>query len=262
MRVHEFITEITKMDQWEYQGGKPALKQTIPPKQKQVYKLPGTSGYLYSIPRSVFGGYTIVQIWDPTGKKTDESYPGALIGKLTLQQAENFPIKNALSVHTITVDEDYRGMGIAKALYGIVLTILKKPMVAGDSQTPGGRRNWLSLSNIPGVEVKGYVMLYPSDLTADKIKKNLTYMSNKQRKIANVKRAKKIDRNIDTIMGKLGGQYIGKLYDNNFFAFDVMPGNGELRPVVKDTLTKLYAEEWDWDAEHTGLYAVWTGATE
>ena len=261
MRANEFLTEITKMARWGYQGGKPALTQTIAPKNKQVFKLPGTSGYLYSIPKSNFGSYVIIQIWDPKGKKTNESYPGALIGKLTLEDAEDFPNKKALTVHTITVDEDYRGMGIAKALYGIVLTILKRPLIAGDTQTPGGRRNWLSLSNIPGVVVKGYVMLHPSDLVNDKVNKS-RLQSKKERKLANIDRAKIIDRNINSIMGKLGGQYIGSLYDTNFFAFDVMPGNGQLRPVVKDTLTKLYVEEWDWDYERTGLYAVWTGAAE
>ena len=35
MRANEFLTEITKMARWGYQGGKPALTQTIAPKNKQ-----------------------------------------------------------------------------------------------------------------------------------------------------------------------------------------------------------------------------------
>ena len=41
------------------------------------------------------------------------------------------------------------------ALYGIALSILKLTLVAGATQTQHGARQWLKLSQIPGVEVMG-----------------------------------------------------------------------------------------------------------
>jgi hypothetical protein len=144
-------------------------------------------------------------------------------------------------VGTITVDEDYRGLGIAKALYGIVLTIMKRPLLAGSSQTPGGRRNWLSLSQIPGVEVRGWLRIDDDDLDP--------------RQVSGA------EKNIDTLMGRLGAQYLGKgaYRGHQFFSFDVQPGRTgkELEAVVKTQLNRLYNESYH---VTTGLYAVWNGA--
>jgi hypothetical protein len=152
---------------------------------------------------------------------------------LALNKKRDFPIKNLYQVSTITVDEDYRGQGIAKAMYGVVLSILKLTLLAGSQQTPGGRRSWMSLAQIPGVEVRGFVMLDERDL--------------------------KQDNNIDTLMGKLGGDYLGEVGDFKMFAFDVVPGTGQLAPAVKTQLNNLYYREYDLMYE-TGLFARWHGA--
>jgi GNAT superfamily N-acetyltransferase len=174
--------------------------------------------------------------------------PGQLIGKLTLDHIRSFPLEGAVQVDTITVDEDYRGMGIAKALYGIVLTIMKRPLLAGSSQTPGGRRNWVSLANIPGVEMKGYFALDEEELDSNKAAAlGQQYATPAQ-----------ANKNIDIIMGKLGGQHIGVGRSGlNFFAFDVQPNTTgtELEAYVNTRLSKLYGA----GAADTGLYAVWTG---
>jgi hypothetical protein len=151
------------------------------------------------------------------------------------------------------VDEDYRGVGIAKALYGVVLTIMKRPLLAGSSQTPGGRRNWLSLSQVPGVQMKGYFSIDDSDLqtrdTSD------TDRFNNKRMIASQNKA--AEKNIDTIMGKLGGEYIGRGYGGYYFAFDVKPNTTkqELEAYVNTNLTRVYSGGYG----SGGLYAVWTG---
>ena len=67
------------------------------------------------------------------------------------------------------------------------------------------------------------------------------------------KREKFVDKMHDNIM-KLGGQFIGKSKYSEYWAFDVMPGNGELAPVVKNSLSKLYNTDVP-----TGLYAKWVG---
>ena len=269
MRIKELLAEtqeaIEKLPSAEYTGGKKSLYVPTQFKPDTTQKLPGSSGFLYTVGAGQYG--TDIQIWDPKGqdyinattppvKKPRESdgafkervqwweyankratnSPGQLIGKLSIapasQRSSQFPLPNAVRVDTITVDEDYRGQGIAKALYGIVLTIMKLPLVAGDTQTPGGRRNWVSLASIPGVNMKGYVGLETYDLNS---------------------------RNIDTVMGQLGGEHIGQAEDGEaFFAFDVKPTTTgqELEAHVKTSLSKIYGS----GQYNSGLYATWSGA--
>jgi GNAT superfamily N-acetyltransferase len=283
MRANEFINETQELDEIErlrpddYEGGKYALydKQV----GKQLKKLPGGSGLLYSTSEGRFGG-TDIKLWDPNGKdflaqkergiepkpvrgrgesrfvydrrlwdwqraQKDLNTPGQLIGKLSVSTVYGFPLKGAVQVDTITVDEDYRGGGIAKALYGIVLTIMKRPLLAGGSQTPGGRKNWVSLASIPGVEMKGYIIIDEEDLDTRPNPYSMTTPA-------------KANKNIDTIMGELGGQYIGKgRYEDEYFAFDVKPNTTgtELEAYVDTKLSKVYG---GYDSS-TGLYAIWTG---
>ena len=264
MRLSEFNEGIEKLPAGEYRGGKSSLYVPTKFKPNSIQKLPGGSGFMYTVGPGRYG--TDIEIWDPNGpdfvnatrqpvrepQETDEDYnervqyweyankralntPGQLVGKLSVapasQQSSQFPLPNAVRVDTITVDEDYRGQGIAKALYGIVLTIMKLPLVAGNTQTPGGRKNWVSLAGIPGVEMKGYVGLETYDLNS---------------------------RNIDTVMGQLGGEHLGQAADGEqFFAFDVQPATTgqELEAHVKTSLSKIYSS----GQYNSGLYAIWSG---
>jgi|688.fasta_scaffold341975_2 GNAT superfamily N-acetyltransferase len=276
MRASEFNEGIATMQARDFRGGKSSLVLPLNFKNTST-KLPGGSGFVYTITP---GGYsTDITIWDPKGpdyinaatkpqpdSEPEETYgayntrvrswnyakitPGQLIGKLEISSARWFPLPNAVAVDVITVDEDYRGQGIAKALYGIVLTIMKLLLVAGDSQTPGGRRNWVSLASIPGVEMKGYVGIEDYNLTPNS-RNSRGYQGNKEQ----------AEKNIDTIMGKLGGDYIGRggRYEAiDYFAFDVQPNSTgkELEAYVKTQLSKIYGET----AFHSGLYAIWSGA--
>jgi hypothetical protein len=260
MRATEFEA-IEKLPPREYPGGKAYL--TLPHETSTAHKLPGGSRFLYTIDQGSSG--TTIRLWDPQGKdyvgipngpkpvkdrgqssrsfdikminwtmnKRKLQMPGQLIGKLGITSSW-VPIENAVAVEVITVDEDYRNMGIAKALYGIVLTIMKRPLVAGESQTAGGQRNWVSLASIPGVDMKGWLSIDQSDLDDHE--------------------------NIDIIMGKLGGQYIGKdRSSREYFAFDVRPNTTgkELESHVKTYLSKVY-DDYNGDYD-SGLYAVWTG---
>lgn len=270
----EELNEIERLPPDAYTGGKESLYD----KQfgKQIKKLPGGSGLLYSTSKGRWGGIDI-KLWDPNGKEylaqkergigpkpgrgrgeskfsyerrlwdweraqRDLNTPGQLIGKLSVSDDTDFPLKGAVQVDTITVDEDYRGVGLAKALYGIVLTIMKRPLLAGSSQTPGGRRNWVSLASIPGVEMKGYISLDEDEFDTDSRPVN------------------QVEKNIDTIMGKLGGQHLGTSRDGQvYFAFDVQPKTTgtELEAYVKTKLSQIYGS-YDSDPGN-GLYAVWTG---
>ena len=288
MRATDFITEIERLRPDEYEGGKGYLNGTTT--GKKVAKLPGGSGFLYSTGIGQWRD-TAIRIWDPNGKdflrikqreaepkpviqRREDNWrfqnrvrdwergqrvlktPGQLIGELTVSKSTSFPLKNAVKVGAITVDEDYRGIGLAKALYGIVLTILKLPLLAGTSQTPGGRKNWVSIAGIPGVEMKGYISVGDDDLTTVKIKPGAARWDKQHDEKLN----KNADQTIDTIMGQLGGQYIGKgSYGDHFFAFDVQPNTTgkELEAAVSTKLSKVYPG--DYNSSYAGLFAIWSG---
>ena len=274
MRASEFNEGIMTMQARDFRGGKSSM--ALPQNFKNTAtQLPGGSRFVYTITP---GGYTTITIWDPKGpdyinaaprpvRKPRESQwtyysrvenwnnskiaPGQLIGSLEISPIRYFPLPGAVAVEVITVDEDYRGQGIATALYGIVLTIMKRPLVAGDSQTPGGQRNWVSLASIPGVDMKGYVGIEDYNLTPNS-RKSRGYQGNKEQ----------AEKNIDTIMGKLGGDYIGRggrdRNNDEFFAFDVQPNTTgqQLEAYVKTQLSKIYGNT----AFTSGLYAIWSGA--
>lgn len=254
----EKLTEIERMPGNEYTGGKKSLR--IGAGDKNIQKLPGSNAFVYSTEANHMEDGIIIKLWDsanttpkPVQMRGEDDYefdwrlrdwernqsedgPGTLIGKLVLEDVPYFPLKGALQVDTITVDEDYRGQGVAKSLYGVVLSILRRPLLAGRSQTPGGRRNWLSLASVSGVDIKGYVMINE----------------------ARFENPEWADKDIDTVMGQLGGQYIGPSRPPgiHYFAFDVVPGSGELAPAVRTELSKIYDEH----GSRTGLYATWSGA--
>lgn len=285
MKITEVIVEQQELDEIErlrpsdYRGGKSYLN---PGRDTKTFTpLPGGSGLTYSIEDPRYE--PIIKLWDPNTKTADpkpkqeyneftseynerlaawqkrqatgEKIP-QIIGKLTLEVPyDGFPLKGALQVGTITVDEDYRGMGLAKALYGIVLSVMKRPLIAGSSQTPGGRKNWVSLSQIPGVEMKGYFRI--SDAAFNTIQPS-RYDDDWDKKYM-AKTNAIVDQNIDEVMGKLGGQYIGRVRGgDHYFAFDVRPttNGAELEAYIKNNLAKVYGNTSFGEA---GLFAVWTG---
>jgi ribosomal protein S18 acetylase RimI-like enzyme len=217
------LTEIENMKQSHFRGGKDTLDRFSTPGKKHLRALPGGSGLMYSI---TYDSY--VHILDPgiPGITKPSIVAGLYLGKGV--------IPDSVQVGSITVDEDYRGRGLARALYGIVLTIMKKTLISGDSQTPGGRRNWLSLASIPGVEIKGLLDLANSQL----------------------EKSRQVDNTIDQLM-QLGGQFVARDNNYTYWAFDVVPGNGQLTPAVKNKLSKLYG----YDSTNL-LMATWTGGQQ
>lgn len=263
MKINDILTEISQLPPGAYSGGKSSLSTVSA--AKKYFELPGGSGLLYSIENMP---NPIIKIWDPAQQQpavgpepkkgpyeaTWEYYerlekweqrqlnarkralrPGQKTQPMPVAQlmlnAEPFPIAGALQVDAITVDEDYRGRGLARAMYGIVLTVMRRPLLAGTSQTPGGQKNWVSLYNIPGVEIHGYTMIDNYEL----------------------------DEHTDDIMGRMGGDYMGARNGYHFFKFDVGPTTtgAKLETWVKNTAIKVYGEEYD--SAVGGLYAVWTG---
>lgn len=279
------VQEIYKLKSTEFRGGKKSLTNLAP--GEAANPLPWNPKLVYSIVNHSSIHFSI-KIWDPSNKGefvpyskepvrsrygsdddfkwhrdkwkvyTDrardefEKSPGKLVGQLEIDVARRFPIPNAVKVSAITVDEDYRRLGVAKSMYRVVLEILNRVLVAGDSQTAGGRRNWVSLSQMPNVNLKGYFSLKGSDISAI----DTTGLSDLKLQAAR-EHNKIVEKNIDTIMGKLGGQYLGNFNGDEYFAFDVEPTvtNRELKAYIKTHLSTVYGPE------NTGLYASWTSGS-
>ena len=73
---------------------------------------------------------------------------------LSLEKSQWIP--GAYAVSSVPTDEDYRGRGLGHSLYGIALSILGLTLVSDAEQTSGGRSMWKIISNIPGVDIKGF----------------------------------------------------------------------------------------------------------
>ena len=231
MKAKEFVTEIYKIQKGEFTPDKSHMNKYDQIPGLKTKSLPGGSGLHYSVNKD--GDTLGIYIVDFS------SGAGDIIGQLDLSRYHQFPIKNAWQVDSIVVDPEYRGRGIGQSLYGVILSILKYPLVSGFDQTSGGQKSWLNLASIPGVEIKGYVPINDNYFDVDPERPDYE--------------EKKFKRFLNNIMN-MGGEYLGKSATSHYFAFDVESGTGKLEPVVKNQL-KLY----NTDFINPGLFAIWTG---
>jgi len=142
------VMEIARIPQGDYGTAGTIDTERVPEVDRK--ELPGGSGLTYGINQKDTE-FLEIMIFDQ-----DE-----IVGELDLADTRG-PMKT-WSVENLAVDPQHRGRGIAKALYGIALSILKLPVEAGQLQTGYGQKMWLMLNSIPGVEVVGSAM----DRTAD-----------------------------------------------------------------------------------------------
>jgi hypothetical protein len=260
MKSSEIISEIEEILPTDYRGGSRDLYF------RRIYKtrlisgsepLPGGSGLMYKI--VWFEDRPRIIIFEPEMlKKTGEA-----VGRLVLEVDLKFPLQPAYQVDTITTHENYRGKGIAKSLYGLAL--LPKPhglggiLLAGSSQTPMGQKNWVSLANIAGVEISGYLEL--GDVTGGFIPE----------------KEKLFQKIVNELYGKIGAQYLGKMktksITNHYFEFPVAVKKDKLESIVKNSIIQIYSGTANWkpnwkhylenfdilDMINTGLMARYTG---
>jgi hypothetical protein len=162
MKINEFVVDeeivqdaIVRIPQSEiFSQGKEYLDQlksanpkTIPSMLNKLKPVPDDEDLRYGIiPRDEVGQYHVIIV-----NNSDQ-----IIGDLALAPVKDFPMQPAYTVEFITVTEDYRGMGIGNLLYKIALRDQGIQLIAGESQTVGGRRNWISLSKTPGVTISGW----------------------------------------------------------------------------------------------------------
>jgi len=222
------LSEIEEIPIGDYNPGADRFK--LWPSEAATYKqimkpLPGGSGLTYVT--KLKSDEIVIVILDPQ----NFSY---YVGELKLEQAKNTTPNNTWQASLISVHPKYRGQGIAKALYGLAL--LPKPaglgltLVSDSLQTPGGVRNWVSLSQIPGVTVTGLAVV---------------------RKIGkeDLKRFPNMERTYEKLMidllGKVGGFYYSKNQYSYFYQIPVHVVGSKLENAIKKSLIKIYPEGFD-----------------
>lgn len=248
MKVKQIITEIERLSKYDYEGGKDTLRHSNV--KKKLMPLPGGSGLMYQLDMT-YG--CVIEIVDPQGQvdrpiqryhwdpvevrkynaavKTWEQNPvgNKVVGKLNLSKEKQFPMPNSYHVNTITVDEDYRGRGLAKALYGIALSELHMNLISGDSQTPGGRQNWVSLAKIPGCEVVGLLSIYDHRID---------------------------DKDVNSLM-TIGCDYIGEKNKQHWFYFPIKLSKKEIATKISNNVKVYHDNYQSGGGWHTFLLARW-----
>jgi len=173
--------------------------------------------------------------------KTDAKRPlWKIVGGLNVAEMriDNYYQKNMYGVGAIGVDPKYRGQGVAQHLYDGYL--LPRPegldgiLMAGDSQSSGGRAMWANLKSRPDIEVTGWV----------KIAKGESFGFNYS------------DEQMINFFSKVGGAYLGQTEYNWYFEFPVekLPNKRELEIAVKGSGVKVYGGK-----SSTGLLARYIG---
>jgi ribosomal protein S18 acetylase RimI-like enzyme len=211
---------------------------------KNLTPLPGGSGLMYgTISHSDDGNFNIAIV---SGQH--------IVGMLILKPVNGFPLKDAYSVEFITVDENQRGMSIAKSLYGIALSILKFSIVAGESQTVGGRRNWISLSRVPGVKIMGWGWVEEMN-TPDRSSLSPEAKAN----------LKQIQQRFEKSMERAGGHQVGtaegaaewgRKITKHWYLFPVTAGTREFKTQA-NAVRIYYNDHYDLPiGQNNGLVAV------
>ena len=235
MNIQEIERTKTDTSKTDYRGEKLDQKTL-----KKIRMIPGSQRYGYEARpgRTVFtqADY-LIHLYDVPARR--------YVGWLGLRSASWFPIKNSYQVANISIDDEYRGIGLGQSLYGIALKLLGMTIVADDSQTPQARRAWIRLSQTPGVEIQGYASIYASDwdlrATPDKI-----YDDSDLRLIKTLLRA--------------GGKELGRSHSSVYVSFPVT-GNvdqSELQSVQKG-IAVYSARHPEQGGTDNGLYARWVG---
>ena len=188
--------------------------------RKAARQLPG-SPYLYTVvpqparQRSGPGKGYYIYVLTPDGE---------VIGGLDIDDHGKM-----FEVDKIQVLPKYQGQGLGMSLYGIALSILKKPLVAGTAQTPDSQRAWLRLSQIPGVQVMGLLQIQQSQVPFYKWKveelgaKPWTRVGNHQLYLFPVIAGKKRMKVAQPKVHKIYGRDTGELYTTMIAFYNQQP---------------------------------------
>lgn len=241
------ISEITKLQKSDYEitGTTPFWVSDDELKRlssRKKYPISGQDN-LYLVIDELKRSYIQIYAFD-----TQSNYP---VGSLILKKNTEIPIRNSYEVDTIGIKRPYRGKGIAQAMYRLVMSKksygMGATLIAGESQTPSGRKNWVRLANDPNIEVLGWAIIRvynPANLIAS------SQESEQDR----------LYKTLDDLYGKLGAQHLavkkGNLFDKHYFVFPISVGKSQIVSAVKNSSIKIYHGDDD-PPIITGLLARW-----
>jgi hypothetical protein len=192
MRAHEFITD-EKLDEIEY------MSQNLFPQEdveewlnhitmpRNLHYIPSNSRYKYGITVKSNGDVDIVIVHN------NEIVAAANLDKYVIPS-----LSNTYEVSSIGVTYHHQKRNLAKTLYQIALYPeygLNLTIVSGNSQTPGGIRNWVSLIKMPNISVTGYIQINPDHPYYQKY--------------------------VDTVLNDLDGKYLGDFEGSQVYEFPV-----------------------------------------
>lgn len=219
------VNEIKRIPPNEYAGGKNTLKMDDFIIQKRL------ENARFNL------GNGLVAAADGYGVEVFDLEKKLLVGRLYLH-SDIVPGINqrCFRVETITTHEDYRGMGLGDKMY--MLMILPPPkglgtcIISGHAQTPAGRKNWIRLNQVPGVQVTGLIEVYDKILD---------------------------EQMIDAIMEQ-GCLYLGNFGNaRHFFEFPVEQNADEMEASVKNAIAIYSDRSPDWGTTDIGLMARYVG---
>ena len=193
--------------------------------RKAARQLPG-SPYLYTVvpQRSNQRPAYYIYVLTPDGE---------VIGGLDIDDHGKM-----FEVDKIQVLPKYQGQGLGMSLYGIALSILKKPLVAGTAQTPDSQRAWLRLSQIPGVQVMGLLQMQRAQVPFYKWKveelgaKPWTRVGNHQLYLFPVTAGKKRMKVAQPKVHKIYGRDTDELYTTMIAFYNQQPVLESVQPTV------------------------------
>mgnify|MGYP003333926427 CR=1 FL=1 len=205
---------------------------------KGLKMVPGSNwlGYSFGPMVSAFTGATHgISMYDIKNRR--------FVGYLALAKSA-FPLPKSYRVANVNIDQDYRGRGLGQTLYGIAMKLLGLTIEADDTQTAAARSMWATLSQIPGVEIKGYATVYEKDWNR---RANLddVYDEDTYRLIKALSRA--------------GGKEIGRSHNMAYVSFPVEAGKQRELKSVQHGLSIYSAKHPEDGGTENGLYARWSG---
>lgn len=193
-------------------------------------------GYKFGAMATVFTGATHgISLYDVKDRR--------YVGYLALARSA-LPLPKSYRVANVNIDQDYRGQGLGQTLYGIAMKLLGLTIEADDTQTKAARSMWVALSQIPGVEVRGYATVYESDWDQRNNLDNV-YDEDAYRLIRALLRA--------------GGQEIGRSHQMVYVSFPVVGGDQQELKAVQQGLAIYSARHPEEGGTDNGLYARWAG---
>jgi len=215
----------------------------------QWRKVPGDNPFFHSVqPEYRSSSLSLIAVKNsdeaPHYNKWEVPFQWKIVGALNAHKMDfdNYYQKSIYGVGAIGVNPEFRGQGMAQHLYdGFMLpnpSGLDGILMAGDSQSPGGRAMWANLKSRSDIEVTGWV----------KIRKNEGIISNLALNYSDNQMAK--------FFSKVGGTYLGETKHSWFFEFPVekLPNKRELEIAVKGIGVKVYG-----GGSSTGLIARYVG---